>query len=122
MHFQDMTEAYSSRLKGLAREVSEELGIALKEGVYLVLNGPSYETPAEIRMARNMGADLVGMSTIPEVIMANSMGISVLGLSIVTNMAAGISGIPLSHKEVIETTEKAAGGFRRLVRGIVERL
>jgi purine-nucleoside phosphorylase len=121
-HFQDMTEAYSPELRKLAYRVSEKLGIALKEGVYLVMNGPSYETPAEIRMARNLGADLVGMSTIPEVIMAKNLGITVLGLSVVTNMAAGISGTPLSHKEVIETTKKAAEQFRKLVRGIVERL
>jgi purine-nucleoside phosphorylase len=117
-----MSEAYSTDLKKLAYRVSKKLGIALKEGVYLVMNGPSYETPAEIRMVRDLGADLVGMSTIPEVIMAKNLGIRVLGLSVVTNMAAGISGTPLSHKEVIETAEKAAEKFRRLVRGIVERL
>ena len=120
--FQDMTKAYDSKLRALAHKAAEGLGIALKEGVYLVLNGPSYETPAEIRMARNMGADLVGMSTIPEVIMANSLGIGVLGLSIVTNMAAGISGTPILHKEVIETAEATAEKFKRLVHGIVERI
>ncbi len=120
--FQDMTEAYSGELKALAFEVAEGLGIHLKEGVYLVLNGPSYETPAEVRMARNLGADLVGMSTIPEVIMANSLGIKVLGLSLATNMAAGILGTPLSHEEVIETSNKAAEEFKALVKGIVKRL
>lgn len=118
-NFVDMTDAYSGKLRDLAKRISEEIGVDTKEGVYLVLNGPSYESPAEIRMSRSLGADMVGMSTIPEVIMANSLGIEVLGLSMITNMAAGITGNPLSHGEVIETTRKAGEKFKRLVRGII---
>ena len=121
-NFIDMTEAYNRALRALAHDVASRLGIKLKEGVYLVLSGPSYESPAEIRMMRHMGADIVGMSTIPEVIMANSLGIKVLGLSMVTNMAAGITGKPLTHDEVIETTQKGADQFKRLVSGIIERI
>jgi purine-nucleoside phosphorylase len=120
--FIDMTEAYSVDLRTLAIDVARKLGIQLKEGVYMVLNGPSFETPAEIRMARILGADIVGMSTIPEVITANSHGIKVLGLSVMTNMAAGITGGRLTHEEVIETTESAAEQFKRLVSGIIANL
>ncbi len=120
--FIDMTEAYSCALRAVAHDVAKGLGLRLEEGVYLVLSGPSFESPAEIRMMRTMGADLVGMSTIPEVIMANRLGMKVLGLSMVTNMAAGITGSPLTHAEVIEATRKAANKFKGLVRGIVERL
>ncbi|HIJ55540.1 MAG TPA: purine-nucleoside phosphorylase [Deltaproteobacteria bacterium] len=120
--FVDMTEAYSRDLRSLAHEVAAAEGIKLQEGVYLVLNGPSYETPAEIRLAKNLGADMVGMSTIPETIMANSLGIKVMGLSMITNMAAGITGEPLTHEEVIETSKKGAEAFKALVRGIVQRL
>ena len=121
-HFIDMTEAYSRELRAVAHDVADGLGLKLEEGVYLVLSGPSFESPAEIRMMRIIGADLVGMSTIPEVIIANRLGMKVLGLSMVTNMAAGITGRPLTHTEVIETTRKAANQFKGLVRGIVERL
>jgi purine-nucleoside phosphorylase len=121
-HFIDMTEAYSRELRAVAHDVADDLGLKLDEGVYLVLSGPSFESPAEIRMMRIIGADLVGMSTIPEVIMANKLGMKVLGLSMVTNMAAGITGRPLTHSEVIEATQKGADKFKRLVRGIVERL
>ena len=120
--FIDMTEAYSHALRKVAHDVGEGLGLRLEEGVYLVLSGPSFESPAEIRMMRTMGADLVGMSTIPEVIMANRLGMKVLGLSMVTNMAAGITGRPLTHTEVIEATRKGENKFKGLVRGIVERL
>lgn len=121
-HFIDMTEAYSHELRAVAHDVADDLGLKLDEGVYLVLSGPSFESPAEIRMMRVIGADLVGMSTIPEVIMANKLGMKVLGLSMVTNMAAGITGRPLTHTEVIEATQKGSDKFKRLVRGIVERL
>ena len=121
-HFIDMTEAYSRELRAVAHDAADGLGLKLEEGVYLVLSGPSFESPAEIRMMRIMGADLVGMSTIPEVIMANRLGMKVLGLSMVTNMAAGITGRPLTHTEVIEATRKGAKQFNGLVRGIVERL
>ena len=90
----------------IARKVAHDMGVPLQEGVYAALTGPSYETPAEIRYLRTIGADLVGMSTVPEVIVANHMGIKVLGISVVTNLAAGISGEKLSHKEVLETGER----------------
>ena len=121
-YFIDMTEAYSHELRQMAHDVANDLGLKLDEGVYLVLSGPSFESPAEIRMMRIMGADLVGMSTIPEVIMANGLGMKVLGLSVVTNMAAGVTGRPLTYTEVIEATRKAAHTFKMLVHGIVERL
>jgi len=122
MNFIDMTTAYDPDLRALAHEAADQLGLELKEGVYLVLSGPSFETPAEIRMMRKLGADMVGMSTIPEVIMANSLKIRVLGLSMMTNMAAGITGEPLTPEEVIETADKAAERFKRLVGGIIGRL
>lgn len=119
-YFVNMTEAYSKRLRNLAHNAASRLNMDIKEGVYMMLNGPSYESPAEIIMARNMGADMIGMSTIPEVIMANSLHMEVLGLSIVTNMAAGITGKPLSHEEVIETTAKTADRFRVLLGEIIK--
>jgi purine-nucleoside phosphorylase len=94
----------------------------LNDGVYLVLSGPSFETPAEIRMMRNLGADMVGMSTIPEVIMANSLNVRVLGLSMMTNMAAGMTGEPLTHEEVFETTQRAAEQFKILVGAVIARM
>ena len=121
-NFIDMTSAYDCDLRSLAHNVADQLGMELQEGVYLVLSGPSFETPAEIRMMRNMGADMVGMSTIPEVIMANSLNVRVLGLSMMTNMAAGMTGEPLTHEEVFETTQKAAERFRILVGGVIERM
>ena len=101
--FFDMTEAYSRRLRQLARVAANEEGQTLQEGTYLSLLGPSFETPAEIRAFRTWGADLVGMSTVQETIVARHMGMEVLGISCVTNMAAGIQGEPLSHEEVMET-------------------
>jgi purine-nucleoside phosphorylase len=120
--FVDMTDAYHQDFRALALKVAAMEEIGIQEGVYLVLNGPSYETPAEIRLARNLGADMVGMSTIPETIMANSLGIKVMGLSMITNMAAGMTGEPLTHEEVIETSQKGAEAFKRLVKGIIEQL
>ena len=120
--FVNLTEAYNSELLKLARETAGRQGITLRSGVYAAYSGPSYETPAEIRAIRTMGADLVGMSTVPEVIMANSRGMKVLGLSMITNMAAGISPKPLSHQEVIKTAKKASAKFSGLVRGIIEQL
>ncbi|MFC1862554.1 purine-nucleoside phosphorylase [Thermodesulfobacteriota bacterium] len=121
-NFIDMTDAYSKRLRTLARESAAKLGMDTHEGVYMIFPGPSYESPAEIRMAGNMGADLVGMSTIPEVIMANSQGMEVLGLSMITNMAAGITGNSLSHDEVIETTKTSAERFKTFVAEIVRNI
>ena len=94
----------------------------MQEGVYAALTGPCYETPAEIRYLRTIGADLVGMSTVPEVIVANHMGINVLGISVVTNLAAGMSGEKLTHKEVLETGEQVRGTLVRLLRGVMPRL
>lgn len=120
--FPDMTEAYSRAYRTIAQKVARELGITLQEGVYAALTGPNYETPAEIRYLRTIGADLVGMSTVPEVIVANHMGIKVLGISVVTNLAAGLSGEKLSHKEVLETGEQVRGTLVQLLKGILPRL
>lgn len=122
VRFPDMSEAYSLQLRVIARQAAEELGIPLLEGVYLGLLGPSYETPAEIRMLRALGADAVGMSTVPEVIAANHAGLQVLGISCITNLASGILDKPLSHAEVIETTERVKARFVNLVKGIILRI
>jgi purine-nucleoside phosphorylase len=117
--FPDMTEAYSKRLRALAREAAAEEGFQLDEGVYLAVSGPSFETPAEIRAFRSMGATLVGMSTVPETIVARHMGMEVLGISLVTNLAAGLGNKKLNHEEVIETgrqvNHRLAGLLQRLV-------
>ncbi|EJL41005.1 purine nucleoside phosphorylase [Brevibacillus agri] len=120
--FPDMSEAYSKELRQLAHQVASEQGIKLREGVYVGLLGPSYETPAEIRMLRLLGGDAVGMSTVPEVIVARHMKVKVLGISCISNMAAGILEQPLSHDEVMETTEKVKTQFLALVNGIVAKL
>lgn len=120
--FPDMTEAYDAAMRIIALEVAREKGIGLREGIYAGLPGPSYETPAEIRMCRALGADAVGMSTIPEVIVANHMGMRVLGISCITNMAAGIIPGKLAHEEVMQTAEKAGASLLSLLRGIVPRL
>jgi purine-nucleoside phosphorylase len=126
LRFFDMTEAYSRRLRALAREAAREEGFALEEGVYLATPGPSFETPAEIRAFRTLGATLVGMSTVPETIVARHMGIEVLGLSCVTNLAAGLGATPLSHQEVFEAGRlveaRLAALLTRLVPGIAARL
>jgi purine-nucleoside phosphorylase len=118
LRFPDMTEAYSKRLRALAKQAAGEEGFALDEGVYLAVSGPSFETPAEIRAFRALGATLVGMSTVPETIVARHMGVEVLGLSCVTNLAAGLSTTPLSHEEVQETgrrvEQRLAGLLQRL--------
>ena len=120
--FPDMSEAYDRRYRALARTAAEELGIELREGVYAALTGPSYETPAEIRYLRVIGADMVGMSTVPEVIVANHMGMRVLGISCVTNMAAGILDRKISHQEVLETGERVKGAVIALLRAIIPRI
>lgn len=120
--FPDMSEAYSKRYREIARQVAAESGIAVSEGVYAALLGPSFETPAEIRYLRTIGADLVGMSTVPEVIAANQMGIRVLGISCVTNMAAGILPQKLSHSEVLETGEMVRGTLVRFLKALLPRL
>jgi purine-nucleoside phosphorylase len=119
LRFIDMTEAYSKSYRQMALEAGKRLGIDLAEGVYLALLGPSYETPAEIRFFRTIGADLVGMSTVPEVIVARQMGIKVLAISCVTNMAAGTTDAPIHHEEVLEIGRKISGQFKALLRDIV---
>ena len=120
--FPDMTEAYSSRYRAIAHEAARELGIALGEGVYAALLGPSYETPAEIRYLRAIGADVVGMSTVPEVIAANHMGMRVLGISCVTNMAAGVLPQRIHHEEVLETGAMVRDTLVRLLKKVLPRL
>ncbi len=122
VRFPDMSEAYSKNLRGIAKEVAEKCNITIKEGVYVGNPGPVYETPAEVRMARTMGGDAVGMSTVPEVIVARHSGLEVLGISCISNMAAGILDQPLSHDEVIETTEKVKSSFLLLVNEIVKKI
>lgn len=117
--FPDMTHAYDKKYRGMVREEAGKLGLAVQEGVYAALLGPSYETPAEIRYLRTIGADLVGMSTAFEVIAARHMGIKVLAISCVTNMAAGILDQPLSHEEVMETGERVRASFEALLRAVL---
>jgi purine-nucleoside phosphorylase len=117
--FFDMTTAYSPRLRKLAAAEAAKQHIPLPEGVYLAVLGPSYETPAEIRAFRTLGADLVGMSTVHEVIIARHMGLEVLGLSLVTNMAAGVLDKPLHHKEVMETATRVEAQFTSLLQALI---
>jgi purine-nucleoside phosphorylase len=120
--FPDMSEPYDASLRVLAREVARERRIALDEGVYVQLLGPSYETPAEIRMLDRLGADAVGMSTVVEVIAARARGVRCLGFSVVTNLAAGISPKKLDHGEVMETANRVSAELAALIEGIIERL
>jgi purine-nucleoside phosphorylase len=118
--FPDMSEAYSKDLRKLAKQTATKLNLEVKEGVYVAFTGPTYETPAEIRAFRILGADAVGMSTVPEVIVARHSGLRVLGISCITNMAAGILDQPLSHAEVIETTERVKANFLSYVKELVK--
>src|SRR3981189_2275363 len=120
--FPDMTQAYAKAYREFAQEEGQKLGMTLHEGVYVALLGPSYETPAEIRYLRTIGADLVGMSTVGEVIAARHMGIKVLAISCVTNMAAGILDQPLSHEEVMETGERVRTSFEALLSAVLPRI
>lgn len=120
--FPDMSEAYSKRLRAVAKAVAAEKEIGLVEGVYAGLLGPSYETPAEIRMLRILGADAVGMSTVAEVIAARHSGIEVVGISCISNMAAGILDQPLSHEEVMETTDRVKSQFLELVTSLIAKI
>ncbi|MFJ7828672.1 purine-nucleoside phosphorylase [Peribacillus sp. NPDC097206] len=120
--FPDMSEAYNKELRAKAKTIASTLGLDVKEGVYIGNSGPTYETPAEVRMARVLGGDAVGMSTVPEVIVARHCGMKVLGISCLTNMASGILDQPLSHVEVIETTEKVKSSFLEFVKSIVKDL
>jgi purine-nucleoside phosphorylase len=120
--FPDMTQAYWRSYRDIALEEAKRIGINVHEGVYAALLGPSYETPAEIRYLRTIGADLVGMSTVPEVIAARHMGIRVIGISCVTNMASGIVDRPLDHAEVLATGERVKGQFIALLRAVLPRI
>lgn len=117
--FPDMSHAYHVYGQEIARKAAEEVGITLQEGVYTGLSGPTYETPAEIKMVQAIGGDAVGMSTVPEVIIANHAGIKVIGISCITNMAAGMQA-NLNHAEVVETTQRVKESFKGLVKKIIE--
>jgi purine-nucleoside phosphorylase len=120
--YPDMSDAYNARFREFAVEESERLGETVYEGVYAAVLGPSFETPAEIRFLRCIGADLVGMSTAPEVIAARQVGLEVLAVSCVTNMAAGITGEKITHEEVLETGERVRGKFLALVRAVLPKI
>lgn len=120
--FPDMTEAYSKRLRRIADEAAAARGVSIAHGVYVAVHGPSYETPAEIRYLRTIGADAVGMSTVPETIVGRHMGMEILGLSCITNPAAGVLPQPLVHAEVMEVARRVRGEFSALLEAIVERL
>lgn len=120
--FPDMSEAYSKNLVNTVKKSAKDIGIDIKEGVYAWVTGPSYETPAEVRMLRMLGADAVGMSTVPEVITARHAGMNVLGISCITNMATGILDKPLAHQEVIETAARVEKDFITLIKRIIEKI
>lgn len=120
--FPDMTEVYSREYRQLAQEVASEISLQLQSGVYMALQGPNYETPAEIRMMRMLGADAVGMSTVPEAIVARQMGMKILGLSLITNAAAGMADHPINHEEVMQTGERVSQQFTDLMTRFLQRL
>lgn len=122
VRFPDMSEVYKKNLRKIALTCAKDLGIELKKGIYLATTGPSYETPAEIRMFRGLGADAVGMSTVPETIVANHAGIDVLGISCISNPGAGISENPLTHQEVIDATNMAGEKFKKLLLNIIQNI
>lgn len=122
VRFPDMSEVYSSEYIDLIKKTGKELGIDLQEGVYLALTGPSYETPAEVRMARTLGADAVGMSTVPEAMVAKWAGMNVIGISCICNSAAGVSTVGLSHEDVINAANKAKNKFKSLVVEVIKKL
>lgn len=120
--FPDMTKAYDPEMREVAKSIAQAQGLTLREGVYMWLTGPSFETPAEIRMARILGADAVGMSTVPEVIVARHGGMRVLALSCMTNMAAGVLDQPLSHQEVLDTMRSVQVPYRAFIERLIELL
>lgn len=122
LRFPDMSEVYSSRLRRIAEAAAAAKGVPVTHGVYAAWQGPSYETPAEIRYLRLIGADAVGMSTVPEAIAARHMGLDVLGISCITNAAAGVLPEPIDHTHILETTQRVRGSFIALLEGIIERL
>jgi purine-nucleoside phosphorylase len=119
VRFPDMTEVYSKRLRALTDAVARSQGLRIGHGVYVAVHGPSYETPAEIRFLRTIGADAVGMSTVPEAIVARHMGVEVLGISCISNAAAGVLPQPLNHAEVMEVAKQVRGAFAALLEGII---
>jgi purine-nucleoside phosphorylase len=122
VRFPDMTAVYSAALRGIAAEEAGRLGLRLMPGVYACVPGPSYETPAEIRMLRALGADVVGMSTVPEAIVARHAGMAVLAFALVSNMAAGVVGTPITHEEVLAAGLEAAPRLGRLIEQVIRRL
>lgn len=128
VRFPDMTEVYDREYQKITNEIAKEMAEEkdirpfLKRGVYCALSGPTYETPAEIRMFRLLGADAVGMSTVPEAIAARHIGMKVLGISCITNLAAGVSDVPINHEEVMETGAKVAETFKELLRRVIKRM
>ena len=120
--FPDMSDVYSKRLQQIIKEAAEEEGIGLREGVYMQLTGPAYESPAEVQMCRILGADAVGMSTACEALAANHMGMKVCGISCITNMACGITEQPLSHTEVQETADRVAPLFKKLITASITKI
>jgi purine-nucleoside phosphorylase len=120
--FPDMTAVYARDLQEFVVEEAKTIGVDVRRGIYGALSGPSYETPAEIHLLRNLGADAVGMSTVPEALVARHMGLEVLGISCITNMAAGISDEPINHEEVIATGDRVRDIFALLLRRVVERI
>lgn len=120
--FPDMSEVYSREYRRIAKEAAAELGVRLTEGIYMSLQGPNYETPAEIRMMRLLGADAVGMSTVPEAIVARQMGMKTLGISLITNAAAGIEDAPINHAEVMEMGHRVSNQFCELLTKIIVRM
>lgn len=121
VRFPDITQAYDLKYQALAKEVGNELNLSLKEGVYFGMTGPTYETPAEIRMVRTIGGDAVGMSTVPEVIVARHSGLRVLGISCITNLAAGM-GQELNHEDVIEVSTKIRSSFKELIVNVLDKM
>lgn len=117
--FPDMSEVYSRELQEIVIAEARQMGVEVRRGIYAALSGPNYETPAEIHMLRNFGADAIGMSTVPEAIVARHMDMEVLGISCITNMAAGISDQPINHNEVIETGERVRSTFTQLLRQVI---
>ncbi|MGL6199435.1 MAG: purine-nucleoside phosphorylase [Lachnospiraceae bacterium] len=120
--FPDMSDVYNRDLRGIIEAAGKEIGIDLKKGIYMQFTGPAYETPAEIRMSRVLGADAVGMSTVCEAIAAHHMGMKVCGVSCVTNMACGITNKPLNHQEVQENADKSAAAFKQLMQQSVAKI
>ncbi len=120
--FPDMSEVYTHDYQEIAVEEAREIGLELRRGIYAVMSGPSYETPAEVRMLRTLGADAVGMSTVPEAMIARQMGLKVLGISCITNMAAGVLDQPINHAEVMETGARVRETFKELLRRVIPRL